>query len=158
MSRFAAGLAARVPPYSRFETRYRQTNMRILKQFFTWWSGASWNTLFYTWRKGEHVGTDDLGNHYYRAKSAIPDSIPERRWVIYAGYSEASQIPPGWHGWMHHRVDNPPTDVDLKQHEWELPHEENRSGSAKAYRPPGSIVSGQRPLKTEAGYSAWQPE
>ena len=63
--------------------------MRILKLFFTWWNGANLNTRFFTWRKGEHVGTDQYGNTYYRAKSAIPDSIPERRWVIYAGYSEA---------------------------------------------------------------------
>ena len=132
--------------------------MRFLKQFFTWWNGASWNTLFYTWRKGEHVGTDDIGNRYYRAKSALPDSIPERRWVIYAGYSEASQISPGWHGWMHHRVANPPTQADLRQHDWELPHQENLTGSALAYRPPGSIISGKRPQSPDAGYAAWKPE
>lgn len=57
-----------------------------MKQFFTWWNGATWNTRFYTWRKGEYVGSDQMGNRYYRAKSAMPNSIPERRWVMYAGY------------------------------------------------------------------------
>jgi NADH:ubiquinone oxidoreductase subunit len=132
--------------------------MRFIKQFFTWWNGASLNTLFYTMRKGEHVGTDQGGNRYYRATSAVPDSIPERRWVIFSGYSEASQVPPGWHGWMHHRVDNPPTEADLVQREWETPHQENLTGSALAYRPPGSIAIGGKPKKTDAGYTAWKPE
>jgi NADH:ubiquinone oxidoreductase subunit len=132
--------------------------MQTLKRFFTWWNGASLNTLFYTWRKGEHVGTDEYGNAYYRAKSAIPDSIPERRWVIYKGYSEPSQIPPGWHGWMHHRDEEPPQDGDYSPREWELPHEENFTGSSKAYRPPGSIALGVKPKKQDASYSAWRPE
>ena len=131
--------------------------MRHLKQLFTWWNGATLNTRFYTWRKGEHVGTDGLGNRYYRAKSALPESIPERRWVIYAGYSEASQVPPGWHGWMHHRVDTPPTGNEFT-HEWQRPHQENLTGTAGAYRPPGSIAAGGRPEPRTPDYQAWRPE
>ena len=132
--------------------------MKMLKQFFTWWNGATWATRFYTWRKGEFVGQDDLGNKYYRAKSAMPDSIPERRWVIYAGYSEASQIPSGWHGWMHHRVDTPPSQEKYAAREWELPHQENLTGSAAAYHPPGSIATGARPVKSVPDYQAWKPQ
>jgi NADH:ubiquinone oxidoreductase subunit len=132
--------------------------MRFIKQFFTWWNGATWNTLFYTWRKGELVGSDELGNRYYRAKSAIPDSIPERRWVVYSGYSEASQVPPGWHGWIHHRVDGVPTAAGFERRDWEKPHHENLTGSAQAYRPPGSIASGRKPRKQDRGYTAWRPQ
>ena len=132
--------------------------MRFLKQFFTWWSGQTLGTRFFTWRKGEHVGTDGAGNHYYRAKSAMPDSIPERRWVVFNGYSEASAIPPGWHGWMHHRVDTVPSASDTPDHEWQLPHQQNLTGSAGAYRPPGSIVGAGRPKATEPDYQAWRPE
>ena len=132
--------------------------MRKLVQFFSWWNSANWNTLFYTMRKGERVGSDQYGNVYYRAKSAIPDSIPERRWVIYKGYAEPSQIPPGWHGWMHHRDDTPPEDGDYVAREWELPHEENFTGSSRAYRPPGSLALGVKPKKQDASYSAWKPE
>ena len=32
-------------------------------------------------RIGEYVGADEFGNKYYRAKSALPESIKERRWV-----------------------------------------------------------------------------
>jgi NADH:ubiquinone oxidoreductase subunit len=132
--------------------------MHLLKTFFTWWNGANWNTRFYTWRKGEHVGTDQLGNAYYRATSALPESIPERRWVIYKGYAEPSQIPPGWHGWMHHRTDTPPEDGDYTPHAWEKPHVENVTGSALAYRPPGSLALGAAPRKQDASYQAWRPE
>ncbi len=132
--------------------------MKILKQFFTWWDGETWATRFYTWRKGEFVGKDDTGNSYYRAKSALPDSIPERRWVIYAGYSEASQIPPGWHGWMHHRTDTPPSKENYVAREWQLPHQENLTGTSAAYHPPGSIATGGRPHVAAPDYQAWKPE
>lgn len=131
--------------------------MLIIKQLLTWWNGQTLNTRFFTWRKGERVGTDDNGNIYYRAKSAIPDSIPERRWVIYKGYSEASQVPPGWHGWLHHRVDNVPVVGTYVPREWEVPHQENPTGSAKAYRPAGSIVGAVSP-KAVKDYQAWKPE
>jgi NADH:ubiquinone oxidoreductase subunit len=132
--------------------------MKFIKQLFTWWNSQTLNTRFYTWRKGEYVGSDDMGNRYYRAKSAIPDSIPERRWVIYSGYSEASQVPPGWHGWMHHRVATPPSQETYAPREWQMPHQENHTGTAKAYRPPGSIVGTARPAVAAPDYQAWKPE
>lgn len=132
--------------------------MLFLKQLFTWWNGQTLNTRFYTWRKGESVGSDEFGNRYYRAKSALPDSIAERRWVIYNGYSEASAIPPGWHGWMHHKVDTPPAGEDYKPRDWQKPHVSNLTGTAAAYRPPGSIVGGARPAAPVPDYQAWKPE
>ena len=132
--------------------------MKFLTQFFTWWNGLTLGTRFYTWLRGEFVGTDELGNSYYRAKSALPDSIPERRWVIFNGYAEASSIPPGWHGWMHHRVDTFPSTLDVPPHEWEKPHQPNLTGTALAYRPPGSIVGAAQPKAVEPSYQAWRPE
>jgi NADH:ubiquinone oxidoreductase subunit len=130
--------------------------MVFLKQLFTWWNGQTLNTRFYTWRKGEFVGTDELGNKYYRAPSALPESIAERRWVIYNGYSEASSIPPGWHGWMHHRTDVPPSGEVYVPREWQKPHHPNMTGTPGAYRPRGSIVSGPAPQAPD--YSAWRPD
>ena len=86
--------------------------MLFLKQLFTWWNGQTLNTRFYTWRKGEYVGTDQFGNKYYRAKSALPEFDQGAPLGVYNGYSEASTIPPGWHGWMHHRTDVPPSKED----------------------------------------------
>lgn len=112
---------------------------------------------FAIWWKGEFVGEDEFGNRYYRAPSKIPDSIPEHRWVVYNGYAEASAIPPGWHGWMHHRVDTPPTREDYQARSWQKPHRPNLTGSALAYRPPGSIAGApERVAKPD--YEAWRPE
>jgi NADH:ubiquinone oxidoreductase subunit len=131
--------------------------MEFLKQFFTWWSGQTLGTRFFTWRKGEFVGEDEFGNLYYRAPSAVPASIPERRWVIYKGYAEASTIPPGWHGWMHHTVDTPPSAVAYTPREWQKPHEPNLTGTALAYRPPGSIVGPTPPQPFQPDYQPWRP-
>jgi NADH:ubiquinone oxidoreductase subunit len=130
----------------------------FLKQFFTWWNGRTLGLWLYTWRKGEFVGEDEFGNRYYRAPSALPQSIAERRWVVYNGYAEASMIPPGWHGWMHHRDAEPPAKNDYKTREWEKPHQPNLTGTARAYRPPGSIIGSARPKVAPPDYEAWRPE
>ena len=62
--------------------------------------------------------------------------------MIYNGYSEASAIPPGWHGWMHHRNDQPPGQEDYLPREWQKPHLPNQTGTPNAYRPAGSILAG----------------
>ena len=130
----------------------------FLKQFFTWWNSQTLGLRLYTWRKGEFVGEDEFGNRYYRAPSAIPDSIPERRWVVYKGYAESSIIPPGWHGWIHHRAKDPPSRTDYHPREWEKPHTPNLTGTPLAYHPPGSIAGNRRPLPPKPGYEAWKPE
>jgi NADH:ubiquinone oxidoreductase subunit len=132
--------------------------MGFLKQLFTWWNGQTLNLRFFTWRKGEFVGADEAGNRYYRSPSAIPGSIAERRWVVYAGYAEASAVPPGWHGWMHHRVNEPPVEGHYRPHEWEKPHNPNLTGTSLAYHPPGSIAPGHRPSPPPPDYQAWKPD
>jgi NADH:ubiquinone oxidoreductase subunit len=136
----------------------RKNVINFLKQFFSWWSGQTLGLRFYTWRKGEFVGQDEFGNRYYRAPSALPQSIAERRWVVYNGYAEASAIPPGWHGWMHHRDANPPAKDSYKPREWEKPHQPNLTGTALAYRPPGSIIGSAKPKPPKPDYEAWKPE
>ena len=81
----------------------------------------------------------------------------ERRWVIFNGYAEASAVPPSWHGWLHHTVDTPPTQENYKPHEWEKPHRPNMTGTAGAYRPPGSTLAANRRPKATGDYKAWSP-
>ena len=122
---------------------------RFWTQFFTWWNGTTLGTGFWTWRKGVFVGEDEAGNRYYREKNG------RRRWVSYNGLADPSAIPPGWHAWMHHRADAPP--APYTPHDWEQPHAPNQTGTAHAYRPPGSIL---RPSpKTPGGpdYEPWKP-
>ena len=123
----------------------------FLLQFFTWWNGQTLGTRLWTWRKGEPVGKDDAGNQYFRERGG------RRRWVVYNGEAEASRIPPGWHAWMHHRVDDPPEGI-YKPREWEKPHEPNWTGSARAYRPPGSVLNPKPRTPARADYEPWSPE
>ena len=124
-------------------------------QFFTWWNGATLGTRFYTWRKGTRVGEDEFGNVYYEGGSQF-EGHP-RRWVIYNGYSEASSIPPGWHGWIHHKVDVPPPDETYQRHDWEREHILNGTGTEAAYRPRGSIVTHTERPRVSGDYDAWTP-
>ena len=125
-------------------------------QFFTWWNGQTLGTRFHTWRHGKPVGQDEAGNLYY--EGGTDSEGRTRRWVIYNGPAEASRIPPGWHGWMHHRVDVAPSREDYKPREWQKPHQPNLTGTPEAYRPAGStLASGRRP-KATGDYQAWKPE
>ena len=60
-------------------------------------------TGYDVYRNGVKVGSDSAGNVYYRGKK------DGKRWVIYNGPNDSSRIPPEWHGWIHHRVDTPPS-------------------------------------------------
>jgi len=101
--------------YGRWTPDAPGVTTRAMKKFllllFTWWNGQTFGTLVWTWLYGEFVGEDEFGNRYYRTKGGKIDPRLhfERRWVIYSDYAAASTVPPGWHGWMHHIVDVPPT-------------------------------------------------
>jgi NADH:ubiquinone oxidoreductase subunit len=125
---------------------------KFLSEIFVWWQGQTWGTRLYLWRFFAYVGSDEFGNRYYQQKKG------PRRWVIYNGYSEASTIPPGWHGWMHYRTDTPPTEERYTEHGWEKQHIPNLTGTPFAYRPDGSLLAkGQRP-RVSGDYDAWSPE
>lgn len=128
-------------------------------QFFTWWNGQTMGTRFHTWRHGERVGEDELGNVYYRSKGGKRDAAlgHERRWVVYNGVAEASSVPAGWNGWLHHTVDVPPSEESYHGKEWQKAHLPNMTGTARAYRPKGSAVNTSAHPKSEGAYQAWKP-
>ena len=66
-------------------------------------------------------------------------------------------MPPGWHGWLHYRVDTPPSAETYKPREWEKSHLPNLTGSPAAYRPPGSVLSGKHRPQVTGDYDAWTP-
>lgn len=128
---------------------------KFFLQFFTWWNGQNLNTRFHTWRFGKQVGTDEFGNVYY--EGGMNSDGQTRRWVIYNGVSEGSMVPPGWHGWLHHRTDVAPTQESYSPREWQKPHLPNPTGTDSAYRPKGSVLAGgKRPVVT-GDYDAWTP-
>ncbi|GGD88452.1 NADH dehydrogenase [Aureimonas endophytica] len=124
---------------------------KLLLTIFTWWNGSTVGTNFYTRRFGKKVGEDERGNVYYQTADG------KRRWVIYNGPAEASAIPPGWHGWMHHRSDVAPSQQNYKPRDWQKPHQENLTGTAAAYRPKGSLLKQTTRPRVTGDYDAWQP-
>lgn len=122
-----------------------------LLQIFTWWNGQTIGTRFFTWRFGQKVGEDHFGNVYYQTADGA------KRWVIYNGLAEASSIPPGWHGWIHHRVSTPPSQEDYVSHPWQKPHQPNHTGTASAYRPKGSLLNPAKRPRVTGDYDAWTP-
>lgn len=133
----------------------------FLIEILAWWRGNSWGTRLWISRHGEYVGSDENGNRYYRSKKGEkpgPNGV-ERRMVIYANAdSEPSTIPPGWHGWMHYRTALPPTEETYTAKSWQKPHEPNLTGTARAYRPAGSLLAEGERKRVSADYDAWSPE
>lgn len=133
----------------------------ILTDVFTWWNGSTIGTRVALSRGGgELVGEDAFGNRYYRLPNDPEKNAAfgtERRWVVYAGYAEASAIPSGWHGWMHHTVNAPPANENYAAREWEKPHLENRTGTVDAYRPQGSALSTRQRPPATGDYQPWSP-
>jgi NADH:ubiquinone oxidoreductase subunit len=131
----------------------------FLLRTFTWWNGQTFGTQLWTWLYGELVGEDEFANRYFRTRGGKIDPALgfERRWVVYSGYAEASTVPPSWHGWLHHTVDVPPTQVSVKPWPWEKPHQPNLTGTPFALRPSGSVLAeGRRPPAT-GDYKPWTP-
>lgn len=121
-------------------------------------------TRLFTWWKGELVGTDPFGNRYYRERPGRPlrkgggRASREKRWVLYNGEPEASKVPPGWHAWLHHTVDEIPPDAGRPKYPWQKPHQPNLTGTPLAYRPPGSVLKGGRRAPATGDYEPWTPE
>lgn len=124
--------------------------MYFLKRLLTWWNSQTIGTQLFTARKGVRVGEDEAGNVFYQTADS------KRRWVIFNGDMEASRVSPDWHGWLHHTWDEPPTKAPLKHKSWEMPHQENLTGTEAAYVPPGSIRRADPVARRD--YEAWQPE
>tara|TARA_B100001123_G_C14986931_1_gene897966 strand:+ start:246 stop:617 length:372 start_codon:yes stop_codon:yes gene_type:complete len=119
----------------------------FLKLIFTWWNRQTLGTFLYTLFLGKFVGSDEFGNKYYS------NSSEEKRWVIYKNKVESSQIPSEWHMWIHHLSKNKPSN-NLNKFSWQKKHEENLTGTAKAYKPDGSLSSNSK--KNMKKYETWK--
>ena len=98
-----------------------------LKQIFTWWNKNTLGTFFKTLFSGKYVGKDEFGNKYYKNKK-------DERWVIYKSDIEATKITSDWFLWMHHTINEIPSNSQ-KKFSWQKSHTQNLSGSSKAYKP-----------------------
>jgi NADH:ubiquinone oxidoreductase subunit len=110
-------------------------------------------TRLFTWLHGSRVGNDASGNIYFQDKRLRPGAR-RKRWVIYAGPDDASDVPPEWHAWLHHTTDAPLAAIHRP---WIKPHEPNLTGTAASYRPPGHDYEGGRRAAATGDYEAWTP-
>ena len=113
-------------------------------------------TLLYTWLRGELIGRDQSGNRYYRMRGR-KRAGRDRRWVIYAGETEASKVPAAWNAWLHHTVDAPPSEADLAPYPWVKAHQPNPTGTASAYRPEGHVLARAKRPPGTGDYEPWRP-
>ena len=118
----------------------------LIKQIFTWWNKQTVGTFIYTLLKGKFVGKDQFGNKYYS------NSKDKKRWVIYKDIVESSKIPPEWHLWIHYLSKNKPSE-NINKFRWQKKHEENFTGTRKAYKPEGSLLSDSK--KNMKKYETW---
>ena len=125
--------------------------MSILGKIFTWWDGATVGTLLNSWKNGEQVGEDSLGNRYFRARKG------NRRWVIYNGSNDASRVPPEWHGWLHGSFDGVPESNLPPPRIWEADYTPNATGTMAAYVPQGALERGGQRARAVGDYEAWTP-
>ena len=131
--------------------------MSIFTELFAWWTGNTIGTRVHTWRNGRLVGADEFGNTYYEQRKGVGPFGKPRRWVIYRDIAEASLVPPAWHGWLHYTVDTPPTEQKHQTRHWEVGHTPNLTGTSKAYRPAGSILTPESRPRVTGDYEAWKP-
>ena len=114
-------------------------------------------THLYTWLNGRQVGTDAYGNRYFVHKGGRLRDGRQMRWVLYKGLTEASKVPAEWHGWLHHFVDETPSDGDRPRYDWQKEHTPNLTGTRHAYRPPGHVLQGGARDKATGDYEPWTP-
>lgn len=114
----------------------------------------SFLSSFFIRLSARRVGSDATGNSYWESKRALRDGRP-KRFVLFAGPAEASAVPPEWWGWLHHTTPSPLS--AQPQYAWQKPHRPNLTGTAEAWRPPGSQYKAGQPVNPAGDYQAWTP-
>ncbi len=113
-------------------------------------------TKITTLLKGKLVGKDMFGNRYYVEKR-VAKTAKSKRWVMYSGLAEASKVPPMWHAWLHHMVDELPDETQTPHYEWQKEHQPNLTGTSFAYKPKGHLAAGGKRAASVADYEPWTP-
>ena len=72
------------------------------------------------------------------------EEVPFRnRWVDFAEFTnEASQIEPGWYGWLAHTLNKPPTEdpsLETGRYPWEIKWIKNGTMTRAAYKPYSTV-------------------
>lgn len=130
-----------------------------MKRFFDLFLGVQSPAtyLLRLWVNGDYVGIDQFGNQYYRAK-ARKNYNHERRWVKYQTNNvQATEVPPEFHGWLHHQTDTFPNQNSGYRKVWQKDHEPNLTGTTLAYKPKGHLLTEGKRSRATGDYEAWTP-
>src|SRR5690242_4332521 len=103
------------------------------------------STRLYTLLHGKLVGRDISGNRYYLEKSPRR-GMRVRCWVLSAGPTEASAVPPEWEGWLHYTTDTP--SPNTARHPWQRARVPNATGTPSSIGRPATTITAaidQRP-------------
>ncbi|MGV6802296.1 MAG: NADH:ubiquinone oxidoreductase subunit NDUFA12 [bacterium] len=131
----------------------------MIKRIFAWWDSTTFGHQWTMFRRGAKlVGHDEQGNRYFE-EGGTPSFADgrRRRWVVYHGVAEPSRVPPDWHGWLHHTVDEVPEGGKLPRKKFEKDYLPNMTGTPLAYHPKGSLYRQQKDAPTH-DYEAWSPD
>ncbi len=119
---------------------------------------------FVTLLSGNFLGKDEFGNKYYQGRKAVQNwqggaTATNRRWVIYKTRADGSEVPPEFHGWLHHQTDVFPSNENTSRfrRRWQKPYVPNMTGTNAAYLPPGHQLSSANRAKATGDYQAWKP-
>jgi NADH:ubiquinone oxidoreductase subunit len=110
--------------------------------------------LFFARLSARKIGADEYGNVYFESRRPMPVYGRKRRYVVLARGMDSSNVPPEWHGWLHHTTDEV---LPRPRYPWLRPHQSNMTGTALAYRPRGHDYSGGQRRVTGGDYEAWTP-
>ena len=115
----------------------------------------SLSTLLYTWVFGKFVKKYKI-NVLIGHKRKNLSNIDFKRWVIFNGKIEATKVPPHWHAWLHKTIEDPPLNYSHKYF-WQKNHEENLTGTEKAYYPDEHPLSKANNKVKKSEYESWSP-
>ncbi|MGI9504238.1 MAG: NADH-ubiquinone oxidoreductase subunit NDUFA12 family protein, partial [Geminicoccaceae bacterium] len=77
---------------------------------------------------------------------------------VYSKVAEPTRVPPGWVGWLHGRIAEPPSEEALPSPHFEAEPKPNLTGTTEAYLPPGAVQRGGTRAPATGDYEAWRPE
>ena len=121
----------------------------MLREIFTWWNGKTLGTMIWSYYNGILVGSDDQGNKYYKNKKDT------KRWVIYNGIVESTNINPEWNNWLRYTSSQEPG--KFKKYSWQIKHSPNLTGTNEAYDPEISRKKNKQVVVSD-DYKKWSPE
>ncbi|GJQ09856.1 hypothetical protein GpartN1_g1647.t1 [Galdieria partita] len=87
------------------------------------------------------VGEDEFHNRYFQK---VNDVMLKDRWVEYASKDftpDPYSLPPEWHAWLHHIIDEPPTRSTFQRPIYQGQIIANRTGTTDAYFPKNNPLS-----------------